>query len=161
MSSISFASRKGIISRSAKMRSNSTAMSSREVLPATPVSNDDALLPSWFSGVSRRIDELSRLPKGWDSYGASALNEDAADALSETLRQRRYAIQSQPSISLNDEGGLVAEWENPEYSLELLVNPGVEIYVYHHDIATNREWEMPISHCDMLDKWLWRASSQV
>jgi hypothetical protein len=136
-------------------------MSSRDVFPATQVSSEDALMPEWLIAVSRRIYELSRRPEGWDSYGARALADEAARTLYDMLKRLRYAIQSQPLISLNDEGGLVAEWEGSHSSLELSVNPGNEVVVYHHDFATNRESELPASQCDLLDKWLWSASSQV
>jgi hypothetical protein len=162
MTGAAFAPRIRHNSRNAWIQSNVTAISSREVLPANMVSSsEDTLLPSWFPAFSCRMDELSRLPDGWDSYGARALNGEAASDLSRFLRELSFAIQSQPAVSLNDEGGLVAEWQNPYYSLDLVVNPLSEVCVYYHDIAANREWEIPISRCDMLEKWLWLASSRV
>jgi hypothetical protein len=118
-------------------------------------------LPDWFESLSSRVEELSRLPDDWDSYGARALHPEAAIVLSEFLRDYAFAIQSPPVISLDDEGGLIAEWQTPLSSLELVANPGAEVIVYYHDANSNREWELPVSYCDMLEKWLWRASSRV
>lgn len=162
MTSAAFAPRSRLGFRNNWIHANATAMSSREVLAANSVnSSSDTLLPSWFSAFSNRIDELNRVSDGWDSYGAGTLNRDAAIVLLRALEQLSFAIQSQPAVSLNDEGGLVAEWQTPFYSLDLIVNPASEICVYYQDVAANREWEMPISRADMLDKWLWRASSRV
>lgn len=150
-----------MVPRSAEIRSNATAMSSREVLPATPVGDKKGLLSSWLINTQRRIDELSHLPDDWDSYGARSLNEESADILFNLLVNLNSFIQSEPSVSLSVEGGLLAEWESTQSSLELLANPGEEVMVYYRDKVANREWEIPASRCDRLDKWLWRASSTV
>lgn len=149
------------IPRSAAIRPNTAAMSSREILPATPIRVRQGLLPSWLASMSRRVEELSHLTDDWDSYGARPLRDDVADILLDTLVELNSYIQSEPYISLSSEGGLVAEWDSTQSSLELLVNPTEDVMVYYHDTATNREWEGPASRCDRLDKWLWRASSTV
>lgn len=133
-------------------------MSSREVLPAAAVEEEGQLYPRWLPNVYRRIDQLARRSEGWDSYGGNALNADAAETLLDLVLRLNFAIQSEPTVSLTGEGGLVAEWSGPQASLELLVNPEAETSVYYHDAAGNREWEMPVSQCNMLDKWLWQAS---
>lgn len=161
MTSMSIASGLRTVPRSAEIRSNVTAMSSREVLPATPVWGKEGLMSSWLLNTARRIDELSHLPDGWDSYGAGSLKEETADLLFMLLVRLNSVIQSEPYISLSGEGGLVAEWESAQSSLELLANPREEVMVYYCDRVTNHEWEMPASRCDRLDKWLWRASSTV
>jgi hypothetical protein len=161
MASMSLASGTRIVPRSAEIRSSATAMSSREVLPATPVWNNEGLLSTWLLNVARRMGELSYLPNGWDSYGASSLNKGAADLLFAVLVRLNSVIQSEPYISLTGEGGMVAEWESPQSALELIANPQEEVLVYYRDKITNRESEMPVFRCDRLDKWLWRASSTV
>ncbi len=158
---MSVASGLRMVPRSAEIRSNATAMSSREILPATPIWGEEGLLSSWLVNTARRIGELSHLPDGWDSYGASSLKGATADLLFKLLVNLNSVIQTEPYISLSGEGGLVAEWESAQSSLELLANPREEVMVYYRDRATNREWEMPASRCDRLDKWLWRASSTV
>jgi hypothetical protein len=161
MTSMSIASSLRLIPRSAQIRPAATAISSREVISAASVRNTESLLPSWLVNTSRRMEELSYLPEGWDSYGASSLKEEVADSLFDLLILLNSAIQSEPYISLTTEGGLVAEWESSQSSLEMLASPGSNIMVYYHDTATNNEWEMAVSQCDRLDKWLWRASSTV
>jgi hypothetical protein len=158
---MSIASGQLTISRSAVIRTNSAAMSSREVLPATPVSSKEGLLPSWLVNVAKRISELSYLPDDWDSYGAHSMNEESVGVLAELLVRLNSFIQSEPRVSLSVEGGLVAEWESTQSSLELLANPGEEAIVYYRDRLNNHEWEMPTSQCDRLDKWLWKASSML
>jgi hypothetical protein len=149
------------VPRSAEVRSNSTAMSSLEVLPATPVRGKAGLLPKWVANVNQRIEELGQLSENWDTYGDSPLQEGAVETLSDLLIKLYSFIQSPPSISLSDAGGLVAEWSSSQSSLELLADPGHPPSVYYCEVSSNREWEMSISECDSLDKWLWRASSTV
>ncbi len=161
VTSMSIASRQRFVPRSAVIRPNSTAMSSREVLLAVPVNDQAGLRPSWLAEAFRRIDELSNLPEGWDSYGGSVLQDDAADALVRLLNQLNSVIQSPPSISLTGTGGLVAEWQSAQSSLELLANPEGTVSVYYCDMATNAEREMPATQCDLLEKWLWQASARA
>jgi hypothetical protein len=161
MNNISIAAKFRKIPRSAEIRSNSTAMSSLEVLPATPVSEASGLLPKWLTNALRRIDDLSEIPEGWDSYGGRVLQEEAGNRLSDLLYQLNSVIQSGPSISLTGDGGLVAEWGSSQSSLEIIANPASPVLVYYCDMMADREWEMPVSECDSLDKWLWTASSSV
>src|SRR5690242_17273674 len=117
------------------MRSSPAASSSREVLAASSVGQtDDAPLPAWLGCFTSRVAELTHLPDGWDSYGASALSPEVVSILFQLLQGYAFAIQSPPVISVNDEGGLVAEWETSLFSLDLLVNPGSEVCVYRHDV---------------------------
>jgi hypothetical protein len=161
VTSVSYAAHLRRVPRAAEIRSNATAMSSLEVLPATPVRGKPGLLSGWTVDAYRRIDELSHLPEDWDSYGAHPLSEEAANTLYKMLIQLNSVIQSGPSISLNTDSGLVAEWESSQSSLKLIVNSACDVVVYYHDVMADDEWEMPAPQCDQLDKWLWSASSAV
>ena len=146
--------------RAAEVQWNQTAITSHEVLPATFPAEVTGHYPVWLGDVLHRIEELSHRTEGWDSYGGEPLSEDAANALLATLLRLSPFIQSKPAISLSNEGGLVAEWESSQSSLELVAT-GREVSVYYSEEASNREWEMPAAQCQQLDKWLWRASSSM
>lgn len=161
MTATSIAATQRMVSPGAEIQSSPTTLSSREVLHATPVHDETALVPSWLPGVLARIYELSELPENWDSYGANPLKDEAASALFNLLDQLKSYIQSQPSVSVTGQGGLLAEWTSPQSAIELSADPGFPISVYYRDEITNREWEGPASQCDPLEKWLWRASSGV
>jgi hypothetical protein len=139
---------------------NQTAITSQEVLPADIPVELVVRYPAWLGSVHRRIEELSQRTEGWDSYGGEPLNEDAANALLGVLRKLSPFIQSEPTISLSNDGGLVAEWESSQSSLELVAT-GDEVGVYYSEEAGSREWDMPAVQCQQLDKWLWRASSTM
>jgi hypothetical protein len=139
---------------------NQTAITSQEVLPAAFPAEIAERYPAWLGDVYRRIEELSQRTKGWDSYDGEPLSEDSANALFAVLRLLSPFIQSEPTISLSGEGGLVAEWESSQSSLELVAT-GSEVGVYYREEASDREWDMPASKCRQLDKWLWRASSSM
>jgi hypothetical protein len=138
---------------------NLTSMSNREVFPASSQGVQTGLVADWLPSVLGRLGELSRRPENWDSYGANPLSSDAADTLFDVLFQLGVFIQSEPVISLNEQGGLVAEWSSSQSELELLVSPGEDVLVYYRDLSTNHEWEMPADRASLLEKWLWRASA--
>jgi hypothetical protein len=146
--------------RGAEVQWNQTAITSQEVLPAAFTVGIAGRYPAWLGDVLRRIEELSHRTEGWDSYGGEPLSEDAANTLLIVLIRLSSYIQSEPAVSLSSEGGLVAEWESSQSSLELVATKnGVE--VYYCEEAGNREWDMPAAQCQQLDKWLWRASSTM
>jgi hypothetical protein len=144
----------------AEVHWNQTAITSQEVLPATFPGEMVERYPAWLGDVHRRIEELSQRTEGWDSYGGEPLSEDSANALLAVLRLLSPFIQSEPVISLGNDGGLVAEWESSQSSLELVAT-GSKVGVYYCEEATNQEWDMPALQCQQLDKWLWRASSSM
>jgi hypothetical protein len=134
-------------------------MSNREVLPTAGIQLEPGLVSQWFFSAVQRLEDLARRPQNWDSYGASPLQQEAAQLFLDILQQLSLFIQSEPTISLNNEGGLVAEWSSSQSDLELTVNSPDDIQVYYSDQVANREWEIPVSQANMLDKWLWRASA--
>lgn len=146
--------------RGTEVQWNQTAITSQEVLPAASPAWIAERYPAWIGDVLRRIEELSQRTEGWDSYGGEPLSEDAANALLDILLTLSPFIQSEPTVSLSNEGGLVAEWESSQSSLELVAT-GSSVGVYYCEEAGSREWDMPAAQCQQLDKWLWRASSTM
>jgi hypothetical protein len=140
---------------------DSTAMSSLEVLPATPSEGGVRLKHRWITQVVERIIELSERDDGWDSYGSRRLQVQAAVPLLELLATYSYAIQSEPLISMTSEGGLLCAWQNSRAELELLFQPSESPMAYYSDLQSSREWDISIHESTLLEKWLWQASAMV
>ncbi|MDX8036573.1 hypothetical protein SK803_40810 [Lentzea sp. BCCO 10_0856] len=138
---------------------STSAASAREVLPVTPGEHGTNLLWPWLYETIERISELRTRPDNWDSYGASRLSNNAIVASLNFLARFRYAIQSAPLISLTGEGGLLFSWNNAESSVELTFNPQELPWVYYSDSSIAREWEGHLHEGELIEKWLWRASS--
>jgi hypothetical protein len=102
---------------------------------------------------------LSARPSNWDSYGGNRLAKNSVVAALTFLSQFSYAIQSKPSISLTSEGGLLFGWEAVQASVELVFNPQELPWVYYCDNNTGAEWEGFLHEGELIEKWLWQASS--
>lgn len=144
---------------SALLTWSGTAATTREVLPASAAGRVAGLRPPWFSSVLRRLYELSLRRENWDSYGGRPLDGASAAHFLALLDRLAPAIQSQPAISLTDQGGLLAEWKNADIALELSQEPDMPPSAYVSIILSRHEWEGPVWDCPLLEKWLWRASS--
>jgi hypothetical protein len=140
---------------------DSTAMSSLEVLPATPSEGGARLKHRWITQVVDRIIELSERDDGWDSYGSRRLQVHIVAPLLELLATYSYAIQSEPLISMTSEGGLLCAWRSSQAELELVFQPSERPTVCYSDLRSGREWDISVHESVMLEKWLWQASATV
>lgn len=139
-------------------RRNPASMASREVLPAVFISGEHAFVGKWLPAVVQRILDLSVRPDGWDSYEGSRLDSDVVGPLLEVLEQLGPFIQSPPSVSLTDTGGLLCSWRSSETSLELASEAVEGVHVYFADRTAAKEYDGPASTATALEKWIWQAS---
>lgn len=85
----------------------------------------------------RRVQELARLPEGWDSYGARKIQPPALEAALRVLRVADSDLLPAPHLSPVADGGVQVEWSvgdrcaeveiRPTGTLEFLVQLGEEI----------------------------------
>src|SRR5262245_37076755 len=106
---VSLESRARVVSN-AEVQSSSTAASSREVLPTVQFARERSIIPTWFNSAARRVLELAQLRKGWDSYDGKPLQLESVAGFTWVIREYGRAIQTEPMISLNGDGGLILEW---------------------------------------------------
>ncbi len=79
--------------------------------------------PNWLRPVVKRLQRLLDLPNGWDSYGAASIQGSVARWAVVFLARLDPTIGS-PEIYPTARGGLQLEWDSPEGSLEIALNPG-------------------------------------
>lgn len=78
--------------------------------------------PSWLRPVVKRLQRLLELPTGWDSYGAAPIQGSVALRAVVFLAGLDPTTGS-PEIYPTASGGLQLEWDSPEGSLEIALNP--------------------------------------
>jgi hypothetical protein len=155
----SIAARERLVPRATEARWSPTATASREVLSPSGTEWEVQFDAHWLGAILRRISALSHLPRGWDSYGGERLQPGAVGSLLMLLTSFQHVIQTEPSVSLTTEGGLLCEWDGRDASLELTANPDGSTHVYFSEPLSGREWEGTVTECSLLEKWLWQSSS--
>ncbi len=148
-----------VIVATQRTRTDSTSLSSREVLPSALGEGRARLSRHWMARVIRRIVELDKRTEGWDSYGGGRLQPSAIEVTLKFLVEYGYAIQTEPLLSLTGEGGLLCAWQSSQGVLDLTAQPDETPSVYYCDAVTGREWEGSVYESSLLEKWLWRASA--
>jgi hypothetical protein len=153
----SVASRDRVVAAGLSPFGNVTAASSREVIPASFQRFEPSFTPPWLSELAIRIVELSRRPKNWDSYGGESLQASAISGAINFLALYGTTMQSQPSLSLTVDGGLLFEWAGDTSSIEVTILPDTSMRVFYSD-ESGVEWDGPIVECPSIENWLWRSS---
>jgi hypothetical protein len=75
--------------------------------------------PEWLDAVARRLSELMRLPRNWDSYGGVAVKpQNATRALSYLARILEQDSNAPWVVPLSD-GGVQLEWHQADIDLEI------------------------------------------
>src|SRR5207249_9952681 len=64
----------------------------------------------WVFDVVKKLGELARLQKGWDSYGGLPLNPSARRATLEAIRSLQREELPSPNVSLSSGGKVHLEW---------------------------------------------------
>lgn len=160
--SVSSVARERLRPLTSVVRRSAAAVTSREIYSAAVANSRATAAPSrpssWVSTLQRRVDELSRLVRNWDSYGGAALDERALATMVQVLVQLDSSIQSPPIVSMTGEGGLRCVWHGFDSELELTAFPDQPPTVYFCETAGAHEWEGLAVECPQLDKWMWQAS---
>jgi len=90
--------------------------------PATAWStNTDRLTPSgsWLDECLKRVDDLARMPMGWDSYGSPAIAQAALETIVELLHKLALLSAPKPHIAPISGGGLQLDWTVNNRELEI------------------------------------------
>ena len=86
--------------------------------------------------ASRRLDDLCRLPVGWDGYGGQPVNPQIAEFALHLLENSLPAIHSPVQFVPGAGGDLQMEWHTVSADLELhLTAPGVAAGFYRNILA--------------------------
>jgi hypothetical protein len=95
---------------------------------------------AWLGELQEQLQELLRLPEGWDSYSAEPISRQAA---SETLRFLSVApvISPAPALVPVNDGSLQLEWHRQQIDLEIRFCADGRIEALFEDLQTGDEWE--------------------
>lgn len=84
----------------------------------------------WLNDAIQQVSDLTALAPDWDSYGAKAVNADAAIDAVQLLLKIAYPEISAPSIVPLADGGLQLEWHRGGIDVEIVLSddePGIYI----------------------------------
>ena len=104
----------------------------------------DSPRPAWFGEAVASLNEVSRLPANWDSYGASPIRHSSGMAAMKLLSRVASETTPRPSIVPTVRGTVMLEWHTRGIDLEIeVLGPG-QLHVAFEDIHSDVAWESDI-----------------
>lgn len=97
--------------------------------------------PSWLMPTVNALQDLLRLPAGWNSYGAVPIEPRAVVATIELMASTMDTDTPAPHVVPTNRGGVQLEWHQPDVDLEIQVLAPGRFAVAFEDFRTGREWE--------------------
>lgn len=97
--------------------------------------------PSSLWRVLESIQNLTRLPRGWDSYGSQPLDARAVRRSFGLLPLLLKDETPEPNAIPTRDGGLQFEWHRRGIDLEVTVRPSGPVSYYFADAGTGEEQE--------------------
>lgn len=91
------------------------------------VDHDDT---DWLDGVRSRLEELIRLPRGWDGYSGQPLPFATAQFAADLLIRIGHGGLPAPSLVPVARGQLQIEWHTENVDIELLVRRPNSVQAY-------------------------------
>lgn len=77
--------------------------------------------PNWQLETEAKINQLLRLPRGWDGYGSEPISQSVARFALDALSSAATAFMSAPSVVPVAGGGLQMEWHEGGVDIELCI----------------------------------------
>jgi hypothetical protein len=89
----------------------------------------------WSRAAQKKLEELSKLPENWNSYGSQPIQPDAIEVTAKLLSDLVKLKMPEPQIFPVSGGGIQLEWENSkcELEIEILPNKSVEYLIVDED----------------------------
>jgi hypothetical protein len=111
--------------------------------PPIPIDREPAVSlafaekPHWLESVEAQIDELRRLPFGWDAFGAGPLRDDVLWFAVFLLETVMSDDTPPPHITPMSHEGIMLEWHQGGIDLEIEIERPGEAYVEYEDSAAD------------------------
>jgi len=83
--------------------------------------------PVWSKAVSDQLNELSKLPPNWDSYGSPPVQVRVVTAALDILANLSRCNMDRPRVLAVPGGGVQLEWVNDSSELEIEVRPNGDV----------------------------------
>jgi hypothetical protein len=81
----------------------------------------------WVFDAAKKLQALSVLPKGWDSYGGLPLRPEAREMAARVLDELQARPMPVPNVALGSEGNVHLEWRSTGRELEVELGDGTSI----------------------------------
>jgi hypothetical protein len=96
----------------------------------------------WQPFAARRLNEIIRLPVGWDGHQGKPVNATIA-SYSYNLLEALLTMPAvpMPSITPLSYGGLVLEWHRRGWDVEIEIDAPASHHLFAHELASGEEWE--------------------
>lgn len=101
--------------------------------------------PNWLLSVCNRLNELVRLPLGWDGHDGRPVELDVAVFAAQFLLQTLEPDGPAPLVVPLSYGGVQLEWHENGIDLEIEVEAANRIFVSFEDRETGEEFEKGFS----------------
>jgi hypothetical protein len=101
---------------------------------------------TWWECVRDRLDELVKLPQGWDGYSGEPVSFSNANFAVKVLEAVCSLDSPPPQIIPGSGGDLQLEWHFPHGAIELHVRAANDVLAWHMDDSTGPDgFEMPMT----------------
>jgi hypothetical protein len=86
---------------------------------------------SWLRSAQEKLEELSKLPENWNSYGSRPIQSGAIETAANLLSDLIKINMPEPKIFPVSGGGIQLEWENSkcEFELEIMPDKSIEYLI--------------------------------
>jgi hypothetical protein len=105
--------------------------------------------PEWLGTVCREVQDLLKLPQGWNSYRARSIRPEIAAATEELLRNVAQANTPKPIVTPTVRGGIQLEWHTQGLDLEVECEAPDQFQVFFEDLRDNSVFEAELGLADM------------
>lgn len=96
--------------------------------------------PSWVAPTVDALGRLLSMPRGWDSYGAQAVDPACIASALELAFTMMHERTPLPSIVPTSLGGVQLEWHTRGIDLEIEIRSPSRISACFEDQRTNETW---------------------
>lgn len=91
----------------------------------------------WIRSVEAQLNDLLRLPPGWDGERAQAISETAVKAVVAVLAEIQDEHELPPAVFPLPDGGVQAEWHAAGNDVEVEVEGDGSVFVFARDPVGN------------------------
>ena len=101
--------------------------------------------PRWLKPLVLSVDQLLRLPQGWDSYDARPINPQSIISAVHFLQQLLQDDAQLPELVPTVRGFVQVEWHTSDVDFEVEVGPQGPLFAYFCNRRTGAEWESEVT----------------
>ncbi len=98
-------------------------------------------LPAWFDKVMQGFVDLRTLPRNWDSYGASPIDQKIIQSALDLINVLLGPTSPAPRVVPMSSGGLQLEWHPDSIDLEVVFDRDEQPFFYYRNRVSGDESE--------------------